>query len=45
MQMDVKQVNVALSKGQYERLEEKKGDRTWREAMLEEFGVRQEADQ
>lgn len=44
MQMDVKQINVALSKGQYERLEAQKGDRTWREAMLEEFGVQQERD-
>lgn len=39
-----RQINVTLSEGQYERLKEVKAGRSWRDALLEEFGVG-EADQ
>jgi len=38
-------INVILSDGQHARLVEQKGDRSWREAILEEFGVREEPGQ
>jgi len=39
------QINVILSDGQHARLVEVKDDHSWREAILEEFGVREEPDQ
>jgi len=34
-----KEIRVMVSADQHEELTDAKGDRTWREAMLEEFGV------
>jgi hypothetical protein len=33
-------INVPLSEDEHERLDDVKGDRTWREAILEEFEVK-----
>jgi len=38
-------IQVPVSEGQHQRLKEAKGERSWREAMLEEFGVREEPDE
>lgn len=36
----MKQLNETFDDGDFEALKEVKGNRTWREAILEEFGVR-----
>lgn len=35
----MKQVNVTFEDGEHEALSDVKGDRTWRDAILEEFGL------
>lgn len=35
----MKQLNENFTDAEYSRLKEAKGDRTWREAILAEFGV------
>jgi len=35
----VKKINETFTDGEHSSLKEIKGDRTWREAILEEFGV------
>jgi len=42
---DPKNLRVTVSAGQYEKLKEVKADRTWREAILEEFGVREDTNE
>lgn len=42
--MQMRTLNVTVSEGQFERLEDEKGDRTWRDAILQEFGVREEPE-
>lgn len=42
--MEVKTLNIPLAVEDHEQLAAVKGDRTWQEAMLEEFGVREVTD-
>ena len=35
----MKHLNNTFTEDEYEELKDVKGDRTWREAILEEFGV------
>jgi hypothetical protein len=35
----MKHINTPFSQDEYEELKAVKGDRNWREAILEEFGV------
>lgn len=35
----MKHLNIPLSDPMYEQLKEVKGDRSWKEALAEEFGV------
>ena len=37
--MSTKAVNVTFSEDDFERLQEVKGDRSWKDAILEEFGL------
>jgi len=37
--MPVRRINPAFTSDEFERLQEEKGERTWTEAILEEFGV------
>lgn len=37
----VKWLNEAFNEENYEELQDVKGDRSWREAILEEFGVKE----
>jgi len=39
-----REIRVTVSQGQYERLSKAKNGRSWRKAILEEFGVREEVD-
>lgn len=41
----MKRVNVTLEDDQHDRLAAVKGDRTWREALLDEFGLDESEDQ
>jgi len=40
--MPVKQIRLVVGKEKYDQLKAKKGDRTWVEAVCEEFGVETE---
>ena len=40
----MKQLNETFDDDDFQALTEVKGDRTWREAILEEFGVRDNGD-
>ena len=40
--MGVKSISETFTDEEHERLTDVKGDRTWREAILEEFGVDEE---
>jgi hypothetical protein len=37
--MEFKNLNVTITKEEWEQLDRIKGDRDWREAILDEFGV------
>jgi hypothetical protein len=37
--MGTKTINFVVTDGEFERLKDAKGDRTWPEAVKEEFGV------
>lgn len=37
--MPVKHLNATFTEDEFERLSEEKGDRTWEEAILQEFGI------
>jgi hypothetical protein len=41
----VKSITESFTEVEHSALKEKKGDRTWREAILEEFGVSEEVRQ
>jgi len=38
----MKDLRISLTDSEHKRLEDVKGDRTWREAIFEEFGVEQD---
>jgi len=38
----MKNLHIRVEDDEYKRLKEAKGDRTWREALFEEFGVEQQ---
>jgi len=40
--VSVKTLNISFTEDEYDRLTEKKGDRTWHDAMLDEFEVNNE---
>lgn len=43
--MPTKNLSETFTLEEFERLEAAKGDRTWREAILEEFGVTEDTNE